>query len=70
MIAKIAKCPKCERPTTIELERGTSGGPLALGFVAVCSKCRTILGVLPDLNDIAATIANVAKTTTTSSPLQ
>jgi hypothetical protein len=55
----IAKCPKCDRPTTIELERGPVGGPS--GFVAVCSKCRTILGVMPDLNDIAATVANVIK---------
>jgi hypothetical protein len=55
----IAKCPKCDRPTTIELERSPAGGPS--GFIAVCAKCRTILGVMPDLNDIAATVANVVK---------
>jgi len=56
------KCPKCEqiigRP---DLEHGPIGnqvsGPLLSGFTAVCPRCRTILGVLPDTDAIANAVA-------------
>jgi phage FluMu protein Com len=56
------KCPKCEQIIgKLDLEHGPIGneafGPLIAGFTAVCPRCRTILGVLPDTNAIANTVA-------------
>jgi phage FluMu protein Com len=52
-----AKCPKCEQIiTNVDLELGPVGnsvtGPLASGYVAICPRCRTVLGVMPDLDSI------------------
>jgi hypothetical protein len=62
------KCPKCESVISVNLEHGPSvnlehgpignqtSGPLLGGYVALCSRCRTILGVLPDPDEIAAAV--------------
>lgn len=47
------KCPKCEQIiTNVNLEHGPIGnavtGPLVPGYVAICPRCRTVLGVMPD----------------------
>lgn len=56
------RCPKCEQMIgKPDLEHGPIGnqafGPLLAGFTAVCPRCRTILGVLPDTDAIAQAIA-------------
>jgi phage FluMu protein Com len=56
------KCPKCDQIIGApRLEHGPIGnqafGPLVAGFTAVCPRCRTILGVLPDPDAIAQTVA-------------
>jgi hypothetical protein len=57
------KCPKCEQViTSVHLERGPVGntvsGPLVAGYVAICPRCRTVLGVMPDPDSIAQKVAD------------
>jgi phage FluMu protein Com len=52
------KCPKCEQAiSNVNLERGPIGntvvGPLVAGYTAVCPRCHTVLGIMPDPSSIA-----------------
>ena len=54
----MANCPKCESPVgKMLLEPGPLGdkfaGPFISGFIVVCPKCRSAVGVLPDASEIA-----------------
>jgi hypothetical protein len=58
----LGKCPSCGQMVMPNLRSGPIGdqlaGPLVSGFIAVCPRCQTILGVLPDPSDIAAKVVN------------
>jgi len=57
------KCPKCEQSITVELRPGPIGNPdttrlvLESGFIAVCPRCKTILGVISNSDNIAEKVA-------------
>jgi hypothetical protein len=54
------KCPKCEQEVTPTLRRGPSSS-LASCYTAVCPNCETILGVIPDPDDIAKKSAGAVR---------
>lgn len=59
------KCPGCQEMIAPDLRRGPIGnqgfGPLVVGFIAVCPRCQTILGVLSDPDNIAAMVMTKLK---------
>lgn len=57
------KCPECKETVAVDLRHGPIGGhvsgPMVTGFIAVCPRCETILGVLPGIDDIVRRVAEV-----------
>lgn len=58
------KCPACQqRIANVDLKGPHIGnsvfGPIKRGFVAVCPRCQTILGVVPDTTAIAAEVVEM-----------
>lgn len=51
----IPKCPKCEWDIFTDVERGIGGNKYRIVY---CSKCGTVIGTLPSLNEYDAIINN------------